>query len=168
MSQLLLLRKLTKDHYRTPTVFIKELTALGFKLYFIPNAKMIIPTKLWEETKNEENHVFSKFPLDSYMSSMKKVIADLSPSNIILTNTNIYTSSIFTHGRKYGIKTDLLVTSTSINLSPQLAAALNQVQEFRTNYQMSFELKGYRPARKVMTKWNGSPEILAKKKLLVR
>lgn len=45
-----------------------------------------------------------------------------------------------------------------------------QVQEFCSNYQLSFELKGYRPARKVIAKkYNQPSEILIlKKKLLVR
>ncbi len=63
------------------------------------------------------------------------------------------------------------MTNTTFNVSPELLAAILQIQEFRSNYQLSFELKGYRPARRVITKKmpdNPSPEYLMKRKLLVR
>ena len=152
--------------------FVKELTCLGFKLYFLTNTDMIIPTKLWEETANSTGYVFSKLSLVQYLSAMNKVVSDLTPSNLLLSKTSIYTSSLFTHGTAgYSMKSDILVTSTIVNITPDLITALAQLKEFTENFKLSFELKGYRPTRKVLTrpkKSTDTPEYLLKRKLLVR
>ncbi len=58
-----------------------------------------------------------------------------------------------------------------MNVSWQLVAALKQLQEFMSNFELSFELKGYRPARKVVMvprRPNESSELKRKRKLHVR
>ncbi len=155
----------------SPTAFIKELTALGAKLYFEPNAEMIIPRRLWEDTIDAEGYVFSKMSLAQYVTSMNKAAAGVLPENFLLSKANIYISSMITHGGSYSLKTDILVTSAAVNLSPELAGSLVQLKEFTENYYLSFQLKGYRPARRVLTrmkKSTDSAEYLRKRKLLVR
>lgn len=63
------------------------------------------------------------------------------------------------------------MTSTVVNITPELLAAVMQLREFSENYHISFELKGYRPARKVITKKlvkGASRTYRIKRRLLVR
>lgn len=70
---------------------------------------MIIPTNIWEETKDSDKYVFSKIPLSQYVNSMKKLMTDIPACNIIISKTNAYTSSIISHGKIYEIKVYLII-----------------------------------------------------------
>jgi hypothetical protein len=85
-------------------MFIKELTAMGLQCYFLPNCKMIIPTKLWEETHESPAYVFSQLAVADYLKAMRKVQSELRPHDLLLGKTSLFTSSVFTHGPRYALK----------------------------------------------------------------
>lgn len=89
-------------------MFIKEMNAAGVRLYFTPNCPMIIPTKLWGETRDAKGYVFSKLPVTQYLTAMNKVAAecDNNPRKLIMSKTNVYTSSTINHGSQYTIKVE--------------------------------------------------------------
>ncbi len=154
-------------------MFLKEMTVAGIRIYFTPNCAMVIPTKLWEETRDIKGYVFSRLPVGQYVSSMDRVAGECGadPRKQLISKASVYTNSIFTHGGQYSVRSDLLVTSAAVNITPELLSAVMQLREFSDNFQLSFELKGYRPARKVLIgkpPANPSPGYVLKRKLLVR
>ncbi len=92
--------------HMAPTMLIKEMTATGARVYFTPRCNMVIPTQLWEETRDAEGYVYSRFPVGQYVEEMRKVVSavDIDPCKLVLTKASVYTSSIITHGTQYSIK----------------------------------------------------------------
>lgn len=53
-------------------MIIKEIALNGARVYYKYKSDMLIPTKVWEETRHLENQIFDAIPVESLAALMRQ------------------------------------------------------------------------------------------------
>ena len=156
-------------------LIFREISFQNFRIYWKTPSEMFIPKSLWESTRKLENKIFDAMPIEELSLMMKQIKEEfyfIEPVNIyasIVYNTRPTAMEEVLKQTRNKFTFNLLITKFNLHIFPNILKNILELFEFIKFFQVSKDIKGYRPYRKpeVRTCTNKEP-FLKRKRLLVR
>ena len=156
-------------------LIFREISLQNFRIYWKTPSEMFIPKSLWESTKQLENKIFDAMPIEELSNMMKQIKEEF----YLIDPVNLYASIVYNsrptateealRQARNKFTFNLLITKLNFNMFPNIVGNILELFDFIKYYQISKDIKGYRPYRKPEIRaCTNKDQFLKRKRLLVR
>jgi len=155
------------------SLLIRETTITNVKVYWKSMSEMIIPTSLYQETKNNKNYIFDAIKLEDLNNLMKKEFHE----DYLIENFSIFSSCVMPLienndpiNSRPKAALEILVTKLILNLKPEIIDNICSFYEYYRNIELCQKLRNYKPLTRpiILEKASLDEKDIKKRKLIVK